>query len=305
MRGPVGGVVVSARITVSASRPLAPCTVITRTSSRANSMSRLTSACAARSQAMKPCSDGVSRALDKSSGERLRNSSSASVASGPRRARNFSRPRNGAKHKRRRQMATSVARVSRKLVEARRRCEAGRSLALARKAGAQRALAVPGELEQLLFVRPNSGLLSTLASARSSSSSSRQSASAIRSITAMCSVSTSRSAPATGMSRVFERADDGLEQRPALAQQDQHLAGFLAAGRPQRHMVGDPLRELHARALLAHRVEGRVPAFDLALVGGRDQRPQLDQPGRGVGQRLMFGNADDVGGDALHRSRAP
>ena len=48
--GPGGGVVVSARITIGASRPLAPCTVITRTSSRAISMSRLTrpARCAAR-----------------------------------------------------------------------------------------------------------------------------------------------------------------------------------------------------------------------------------------------------------------
>ena len=56
--------------------------------------------------------------------------------------------------------------------------------------------------------RPNSGLLSTLASARSSSGSSSASASAIRSITAMCSVSTSRSAPATGTPLVLQRADD-------------------------------------------------------------------------------------------------
>ena len=39
---PCGGVVVSARMTTGASRPFAPCTVITRTSSRAISMSRLT-----------------------------------------------------------------------------------------------------------------------------------------------------------------------------------------------------------------------------------------------------------------------
>ena len=49
------------------------------------------------------------------------------------------------------------------------------------------------------------GLLSTVASARSSSGSSSASASTIRSITAMCSVSTSRSAPATGMPRSSAR----------------------------------------------------------------------------------------------------
>ena len=52
-----GDVVVSAMITTGASSPLAPCTVITRTSSREISMSRFTSVSAARSQAMKPCSE--------------------------------------------------------------------------------------------------------------------------------------------------------------------------------------------------------------------------------------------------------
>ena len=59
-RGPFGGVVVSARITIGASSPLAPCTVITRTSSRAMSMSRFTCVSPARSQATKPCSVGAS-----------------------------------------------------------------------------------------------------------------------------------------------------------------------------------------------------------------------------------------------------
>ena len=59
---PFGSVVVSAKMTVLASSPLAPCTVITRTSSRAISMSRRTSLFAARSQARKPCKEAVSRA---------------------------------------------------------------------------------------------------------------------------------------------------------------------------------------------------------------------------------------------------
>ena len=52
-----GDVVVSAMIHDGASSPLAPCTVITRTSSREISMSRFTSVSAARSQAMNPCSE--------------------------------------------------------------------------------------------------------------------------------------------------------------------------------------------------------------------------------------------------------
>ena len=51
--------------------------------------------------------------------------------------------------------------------------------------------------------RPNSGDLSTLASARSSSGRQRKSPSAIRSCTAICSVSTRRSAPATLMPRAL------------------------------------------------------------------------------------------------------
>ena len=54
----------------------------------------------------------------------------------------------------------------------------------------------------------------------------------------------------------------------------------------------------HARAVLALGVERRVPAFDLAPLGRRDQRPQLDQPGRGVGQRLCAAARRLVGGDA-------
>ena len=52
-----GDVVVSTRNTTGASSPLAPCTVMTRTSSRLISMSRLTSVSAARSHATKPCSE--------------------------------------------------------------------------------------------------------------------------------------------------------------------------------------------------------------------------------------------------------
>ena len=54
------------------------------------------------------------------------------------------------------------------------------------------------------------------------------------------------------------------------------------ARHPQLHMRGDPARQPHARAFLALGVERRVPAFDLAPFGGRDQRPDFDQPGRGV-----------------------
>ena len=52
-----GEVVVSTRNTTEASSPLAPCTVMTRTSSREISMSRFTSVSAARSQAINPCSE--------------------------------------------------------------------------------------------------------------------------------------------------------------------------------------------------------------------------------------------------------
>ncbi len=144
-------------------------------------------------------------------------------------------------------------------------------LALERRAQRQPA-AIPGDGEQSSSLKPNSGLRSTVASARSSSGSSSASASAIRSITAICSVSTSRSAPATSTCLILQRADDRLEQLAALAHQDQNVAvargaaldaDRLAAVDQPPHRARDALRQFHPRTGLAHGVERRIPAFDL------------------------------------------
>ena len=154
---------------------------------------------------------------------------------------------------------------------------------LAAQACAQRAFARPCELEQLSSVKPNSGLLSTVASARSSSGSSRASASTSRSITAMCSVSTSRSAPATGDARILERADDGFEQRSALAHQHQYVARLQSAIASTASHAWRSF-EPAARAGFFHfRCRTARPSPRSLLLGRLDQRPQLDHAGRGVG----------------------
>jgi hypothetical protein len=64
-------------------------------------------------------------------------------------------------------------------------------------------------------------------------------------------------------------------------------------------MGGDAPRQLDTRALFAHRVERRIPALLVRVRLGRlDQRPQLDQPGRGIGQGFVRRYAGFVAGDA-------
>ncbi len=160
---------------------------------------------------------------------------------------------------------------------------------LCAQAGAQRAFAVPGQLEQLFFGESEQR---TLQHARQGQIVVfQQQAIGQRHQVHHRDVLGEHQPVGAGdrHAGIFQRADHGLEQRPALTHQHQHLAGFLAAVGPQLHMLCNPLRDLHARALLAHRVEGRVPAFDLASFRRVEQRPQLDQSGRGVGKGLMIG----------------
>ena len=96
----------------------------------------------------------------------------------------------------------------------------------------------------------------------------------------------------------LERADDGLEQRPALAHQHQHVAGFQPLRHPALHLRGDFARQHNARAFLALGIEGRCPAFHVLAIGRLDQRPQLDQAGRCARQRFMRRHAAGIAGDA-------
>ena len=198
-----GDVVVSAMITTEASRPLAPCTVITRTSSREISMSRFTSVSAARSQAMKPCSEaGALRLVGERQFEEFVERIIGLVAEPAQDAR-----------------AALIA-AKQPGIERKRRLGAKALLAfdepverILEPAGLLRhAPSAPSRSEPLRFhasakrsssLRLNSGLFSATASARSSCGSSSASARFIRSMIAMCSVSFSRSAPATGMPACF------------------------------------------------------------------------------------------------------
>ena len=85
---------------------------------------------------------------------------------------------------------------------------------------------------------------------------------------------------------VLQRADDGLEQRAALAHQHQDVARphRLALGRPAdrraaldqaAHRARDALRKLYARRGFAGRIERCVPAFDPVLLGRRQNRSQI------------------------------
>ena len=93
---------------------------------------------------------------------------------------------------------------------------------------------------------------------------------------------------------VLQRADDRLEQFAALAHQDQNVAvargAALDADRLARvdqppHRARDPLRQLHPRTGLAHRIERRIPAFDLRAFVRLDRLPDFDHARRRIGQR--------------------
>jgi hypothetical protein len=104
--------------------------------------------------------------------------------------------------------------------------------------------------------------------------------------------------------QVLERADDRLEQRPALAHQHQHVAGARAAFHPALDVFCDLGREPHLRARFDELIEGRIPRLDLALVRGLGRVPDFHEAGCGVGERFMHG-LDRVGGEAGKGLRPP
>ena len=144
--------------------------------------------------------------------------------------------------------------------------------------------------------RPNSGLLSTHARARSSASSVSASPSAIRSMTAMCSESFSRSAPATGTSAFLSAcriaSNNGPRWRtstmtsPALAHAAHASCGPRSTSPPSvQHFTAFAIRwaSLTVGLAIAPRIEWRVPRKNVFLVLGRLFRlPDLDER-RGLG----------------------
>ena len=166
--------------------------------------------------------------------------------------------------------------------------------------------------------RPPSGLVSRQAKFRSSCGSSSASASAIRSCTAGCSVSTRRSSPATGTPRVFSartrarakalrrRTSTSTSpgcQRAAAAFQH-HVAGGLRAD-PVGQRVGQTLR----RGVLVLVGSATSQGCRLRRVRQRRQRPQLDGAGMvgavGVVLQGLAGFDDAGGGDAGRRTPRP
>src|ERR1700723_3819547 len=88
---------------------------------------------------------------------------------------------------------------------------------------------------------------------------------------------------------VLQCADDRLEQRPALAHENEHIA--ITRGAPldtdpraafaqAAHRTSDALRELHAWRGLIHRIERRVPALDLLAFVGFFRLPDFDHARR-------------------------
>ena len=115
----------------------------------------------------------------------------------------------------------------------------------------------------LLRSRPHSGERSSAARLRSSSRCSTKRPSAIRSITAICSVRTMRSAPATGIAAQLQLADDFAAERLAPRQQDHDVAGRGSAphGRAARAPQSSQSRIWSATRLASthHRTVAAAP----------------------------------------------
>jgi hypothetical protein len=144
-----------------------------------------------------------------------------------------------------------------------------------------------------LSEKPNSGLRSTVANARSSFGERHQ-------IHHRDMLGENEAIGAGHRhTLVLERADDGLEQRPALAHQDQKIAALRGAALDlAAHMARDAARQFHPRAGLVDQVERRVPAFDLAPLIGFLRLPDLDHAGQRIRQRQMRREAAGIGADA-------
>ena len=158
-------------------------------------------------------------------------------------------------------------------------------------------------------VIPNNGLFSATASDRSSVGSRIASARLIRSMMAICSVSFSRSAPATGTCArlsACSTASNSLPRRRTSTRMSPGRIGRRLSARPvgscrsirSLDRVGDARGKLRFRAGFRNRVERRRPAFDVLPFVGFRQIPDIDDAGRRVGQRLVDRTAVRRGVDA-------
>ena len=202
----------------------------------------------------------------------------------PRRARILTGPARAPAHAQRMRKATMCAPFGQTIE----RCSSSKGR-IVTGLGATPTAADPLRLRQrveLFVVKPNSGLFSTLASARSSSGSSSASP-APTDPSPRCV----RSAPAGRRRRprsaLLERADDRLEQRSTLAHQHQHVARPRARRAPSTFTV---------RAIFARELDGGL--VSLAVSNGASHLPcsALSRRGRSA---PTFRPAR-----ALHRARS-
>ncbi len=102
---------------------------------------------------------------------------------------------------------------------------------------------------------------------------------------------------------VLERANDRLEQGPALAHQDEDVAGAAALIEQDTDRGRNTLGELRLWIGLGRFVERRVPRLDLGRRRRRDRRPDLDETRRFSWQGDVGGNAVRIAGDARENPR--
>ncbi len=131
----------------------------------------------------------------------------------------------------------------------------------------------------------------------------------------MCSVSISRSAPATGMPDALMARMIDSNSAPRCRTRISMSPGRTAwrpspsPTRSRRSIqvltaAGDLPRQLDPRASLGPCVERRIPWIDLGPLVGLDQRPQLDQARRGLAHRLVDGR-HRIGGQPGMGGRLP
>ena len=258
------------------------------------SISRFTLVWAVRSQAMKPCSDGVSRLLVVESEIEKFVERVVGLGSEPREE----------------PLAASLG-PQHTRIERERRLPRPRGETVERGGGfgevalrlrfcpqrrAQRSLALPGELEQVVVVEAEQRRLEH-GREREIVVGQQQRVREHHQVHDRDMLGQHQPVGAGDRDTVgFQGADDGLEQRPALAHQHQYVARAGALPGPALDVPGDLRRQPHLRAPFGQFVERRIPGLDIALVVGLERIPDLDEAGRRVRQR-------EVRRDAVPRRR--
>ena len=284
-----------------ASRPLAPCTVITRTSLLAESRSRLI----VWRRGLEAVEEGGERGrlasrsgLVRGAQEGVDGIARLAARAAPRAARARRADRAGGDRTRTGRCVARESRQRRKRLAARaRRRVAVGGVALAAPRAAIRSSPRSAAMRiRSSSVRPTSGDFSAVASVRSSSGSSAARPAATRSSTAMCSPILRRSAPATGTPSSFSARITASKAAPRLRTSTRTSPGRPDAARSRRpwwssfRRVCAMRRATHdRRRLLLGLVDRQHPGVGLVLRRGVDDGPELDPAGRVRPRALMHG----------------